>query len=81
VANSACASSISRLRSDLAIGAPEAVAEEYVTHQELLQRGVILIEDLPNLAANPGPRTFVVCARMRLAIAMAHPPECWRWKA
>ncbi|MGC8474926.1 MAG: cyclase family protein [Acetobacteraceae bacterium] len=47
-------------------GRPEADAAEYVTHQRLLLRGVILIEYLANLDAIPGPRSFVVCAPLSL---------------
>ena len=47
-------------------GLPDAPAEDYVTHQRLLLRGVILIEYLANLMALPGPRTFVVCAPLSL---------------
>lgn len=47
-------------------GLPEASAEDYVTHQRLLLRGVILIEYLANLGAIAGPRSFVVCAPLSL---------------
>ncbi len=48
------------------IGLPDAPAEEYVTHQRLLLRGVILIEYLAHLTEIPGPRSFVVCAPLSL---------------
>jgi kynurenine formamidase len=48
------------------MGLPDAPAAEYVTHQRLLLRGVILIEYLANLTALPGLRTFVVCAPLSL---------------
>ncbi len=48
------------------IGLPDAPAEDYVTHQRLLLRGVTLIEYLANLTALPGPRTFLVCAPLSL---------------
>ncbi len=48
------------------VGLPDAPAEEYVTHQRLLLRGVILIEYLANLMALPSKRTFVVCAPLSL---------------
>ncbi|MGH7042662.1 MAG: cyclase family protein [Acetobacteraceae bacterium] len=47
-------------------GLPDAPAEDYVTHQRLLLRGVILIEYLANLMALPAARTFVVCAPLSL---------------
>lgn len=48
------------------MGLPDAPAEEYVTHQRLLLRGVILIEYLANLMALPTQRSFVVCAPLSL---------------
>lgn len=48
------------------IGLPDASADEYVTHQILLKQGVILIEYLANLLALPNPRTFIVCAPLKL---------------
>ncbi len=48
------------------VGEPDAPAEEYVTHQILLKQGVILIEYLANLMALETPRTFVVCAPLKL---------------
>ena len=49
------------------VGLPDGAAEEYVTHQVLLKRGVILIEYLANLLEIPGERSFVVCAPLKLA--------------
>jgi len=48
------------------VGLPEADALEYVTHQLLLAQGVILIEYLSNLMALESPRTFLVCAPLKL---------------
>jgi arylformamidase len=48
------------------MGLPEADAGEYVTHQLLLKKGVILIEYLSNLMALENLRTFLVCAPLKL---------------
>ncbi|MDE2006201.1 MAG: cyclase family protein [Rhodospirillales bacterium] len=58
-------------------GLPEAAAEEYVTHQRLLLRGVTLIEYLANLTALPGPRTFFVCAPLSLMGADGAPARAF----
>lgn len=55
------------------VGEPEAGAEEYVTHQILLKQGVILIEYLSNLMSLDNPRTFVVCAPLKLAASDGAP--------
>lgn len=51
----------------VAVGGPPARAEEFVTHDVLLRRGVGLLEYLAGLRGIRGPRTFLVALPLRLA--------------